>query len=55
MSTSLANHLVASNNEVADQKERDYVEWVDFVQDTNPAFSNFEPGRRGGHVSFGGI
>jgi hypothetical protein len=55
MSTSLENQLVAVKNEVADQKERDYVEWVDFVQDSNPAFSNFEPGRRGGHVSFGGI
>jgi hypothetical protein len=31
------------------------VEWVEQVQDTNPAFSNFEPGKRGGHVSYGGV
>ena len=54
MSQSFQNQLIAVNNEVAEDKERDYTEWVEYVQDTNPAFSNFAPGTRGGHVSYGG-
>jgi hypothetical protein len=55
MSTSFVTQLCDVQNEVADDRDRDYVEWVDQVQDTNPAFSNFDSGKRGGHVSFGGI
>ena len=32
-------------------KEQEYAEWTEYVQNSNPAFSNFEPGARGGHVS----
>ena len=52
MSTTLADHLCNVHNEVAERKAQDYVDWVDLVQDSNPAFSNFEPGARGGPVSF---
>jgi hypothetical protein len=55
MTTSYTSQLCAVNNEVTDAREQDYVEWVDQVQDTNPAFSNFDSGNRGGHVSFGGV
>lgn len=55
MSTSYTQHWCDVHNEVADDQERNYVEWVDKVQDSNPAFSNFDPGNRGGHVSYGGI
>jgi hypothetical protein len=55
MTQSFAQQLSAVNQEMSDDQERDYVEWVDKVQDSNPAFSNFEPGKRGGHVSYGGI
>ena len=55
MSTSLVQQLCDVQNEVEADKDRDYVEWVDRVQNDNPAFSNFDPGARGGHVSYGGI
>lgn len=55
MSQSFEQQLSAVNAEMAEDKERDYVEWVDKVQDSNPAFSNPAPGSRGGHVSYGGI
>jgi hypothetical protein len=55
LSTSFISQLCASENAVKDEREQDYVDWVDEVQDSNPAFSNFEPGKRGGHVSYGGI
>lgn len=55
MSTSLVSQVCDSENAVKDEKDRDYREWVDFVQDTNPAFSNFDWGNRGGHVSYGGV
>jgi hypothetical protein len=55
MSTSFVQQFCDVNNEVADDKDRDYVDWVEKVQDSNPAFSNFEPGKRGGHVSYGGV
>jgi hypothetical protein len=55
MSTSLTQQLCDVHNEVADDQERDYVEWVDKVQDSAPAFGNFDPGNRGGHVSYGGM
>jgi hypothetical protein len=55
LSTSFISQLCASENAVKDEREQDYVEWVDQVQDSNPAFSNFEPGKRGGHVSYGGV
>jgi len=55
MSTSLIQQLCDVNQQLADDKERAYVEWVEKVQDSNPAFSNFAPGTRGGHVSYGGV
>jgi hypothetical protein len=55
MSESYARQLSAVNQEVEDDQERDYVEWVEKVQGSNPAFSNFDPGKRGGHVSYGGV
>lgn len=55
MSQTFGQQLAAVNQEIEDDKDRDYVQWVEKVQDTNPAFSNFDPGHRGGHVSYGGI
>jgi hypothetical protein len=55
LSTSFISQLCASENAVQVEREQDYVEWVEQVQDSNPAFSNFEPGKRGGHVSYGGV
>jgi hypothetical protein len=55
MSTSFTTQVCDSENAVQAHRENDYIEWVDYVQDSNPAFSNFEPGNRGGHVSYGGI
>ena len=52
MSTSLITHVCDVQNEMAEDRDRDYAEWVEKVQDSNPAFSNFAPGARGGHVSF---
>jgi len=55
MSTTVVDQLCDVLNEMEEYREQDYVEWVDQVQNQNPAFSNFEPGKRGGHVSYGGI
>jgi hypothetical protein len=54
MSKTLVDQFCDVQNELAADKERDDVEWVERVQDSNPAFSNFNPGNRGGHVSYGG-
>jgi hypothetical protein len=55
MSEGFANHLRAINDSIAEEKERDQVSWVEYVQNFNPAFSNFAFGKRGGHVSYGGF
>ena len=54
MSTSIVQQVCDVHNDIAADQDRDYAEWVDLVQDSNPAFSNFAPGNRGGHVSYGG-
>lgn len=55
MSATFTDQLCAIQNEIAEDKQRDDTEWVEYVQNTNPAFSNFAPGARGGHVSYGGL
>jgi len=35
--------------------ERNQTEWWDFVHETEPAFSNYAAGKRGYHVSYGGM
>jgi|SRR5581483_4652674 len=55
MSTTFAEQLIAVEDDLARDKERNELEWVEYVQDQNPAFSNPSPGSRGGHVSFGGF
>jgi hypothetical protein len=35
-------------------RDEEYREWVEFVQDTAPAFENYDWGSRAGSVSFGG-
>jgi hypothetical protein len=54
MTTSLTQQLCDVNNEMVEHKQQDDQEWSDFVDDTLPAYANYEPGRRGGHVSYGG-
>lgn len=55
ITASYEEHLRQANQEIADQKESEYSEWVDYVQNFNPAFGNFAPGARGGHVSLPGV
>ena len=55
MSRSFEQQLSAVNQEMTDDQNQNYADWVDKVQDSNPAFSNFAPGDRGGHVSYGGL
>lgn len=55
MSQSFQRHYAAIKDEIERDREADDVRWVEYVQDQNPAFSNFAPGQRGGHVSYGGI
>lgn len=55
METSYEKQLISVNDDLAAQKERDDIEWIEFIQNTNPAFSNFDSGKRGGHVSYGGV
>lgn len=55
MSTSYMTHLCNVQNEIAIDREADYWQWFDRVQDSAPAFNNFAPGARGGHVSYGGV
>lgn len=55
MAANYAEHKRRIDGEIAADAERLDTEWVETVQNSNPAFSNFEPGKRGGHVSFGGM
>jgi hypothetical protein len=55
MSRSFQSHLSEVKTEVEKDREDDATRWTEYVQDMNPAFSNFEPGKRGGFLSFGGI
>lgn len=55
MSRSFQSHLSEVNEEVGKDRENDQTRWTEYVQDMNPAFSNFSFGKRGGSVSFGGI
>jgi alkanesulfonate monooxygenase SsuD/methylene tetrahydromethanopterin reductase-like flavin-dependent oxidoreductase (luciferase family) len=55
ITTSYENHLKKINQGLEEQKESEYSDWVDYVQNFNPAFGNFAPGARGGHVSFPGV
>ena len=55
ITTSYEEHLMTINQGLESQKESQYSEWVDYVQNFNPAFGNFAPGARGGHVSFPGV
>ena len=55
MSTDFFDHLNAIDVDLAMDAEQRDNEWVAEVQSSAPAFQNFEPGARGGHVSYGGI
>ena len=55
LSRTFEDELVDTDVELkldADQADN---EWVEFVQDSAPAFQNFTPGSRSGPVSYGGI
>jgi hypothetical protein len=55
MDKSVAAHYREIDSEIQRDKARDYEQWVEKVQNMNPAFSNWDSGKRGGHVSFGGV
>ena len=55
MSLSAEQHQRDRMEETAKRKADEDLEWIEFVQDTNPAFSNFDWGSRSSNVSFGGI
>jgi hypothetical protein len=55
MSRSFASHMSEVNEEVGKDRESDETRWTEYVQDMNPAFSNYDYGKRGGSVSFGGV
>jgi hypothetical protein len=55
MSTSYGQQLISVQDDVEADQAQNYERWVEMVQDSNPAFSNFNSGARGGHVSFGGV
>ena len=44
----------ATEQEVHQHHEDDWLGFRQMVQDESPAFNNFAPGKRGNHVSFGG-
>ena len=51
MSRTFADHLSAVNEEMAADKAADDERWVEQVQDSAPAFNNWEYGTRAGAVS----
>lgn len=55
MSQTFADHLRNVNDEMAADQAAFDLEWVEKVQNSNPAFNNWDWGSRASSVSFGGV